>query len=283
MNQDTSFPFHTSITIPPFPAQGPPVSTGGGALLTPATAFALAAADAEKGNPNAMMGLANFYERGLGVARNFAKALEWYEKAAAAGIPEGNFALGICYEVGVGNPGDMEKAMAAFERAAEKGMAPAMHKLASLYISGERIPQDTEKGFSWLHRAAEAGLPDAHNIMGVILLRGLLGHEIDEKKAMDSFKKAAEGGHLGAIRNISIICFNGIDGRKSLDKALKWYLIALKGGYYMDDIKPAMEEVKKELRPEQVNAAEEQAEQWLKDIREKNQTVIGRQEPAPRA
>lgn len=276
MKTDSSFPLHTSFAVQPH-AQGNGVS-GTGRQRTAETAFALAAGDAEKGNPHAMMAMANFYERGLGAPRNFAKALEWYQKAARAGLSEGYYGLGICYEVGMGNPGDMDKAMTAYEKAAELGLAQAMQKLASLYITGHRIPQDNGKGLFWLNRAVEADLPDAHNTMGVIRLQGLMGQEIDEKEALEHFKKAAESGHLVAIRNIGIICLNGIDGKKSLGKALMWYLIASKGGYPMEDVQAVMEDLKKTLRPEQVQTAEAQAEQWLKNLKEKRQTVIGRPE-----
>lgn len=281
MNQDASFPLHTSFALPPFHAKTHVVANNG-TQLNAETAFALAAGDAEKGNVHAMMAMANFYERGIGAPRNLAKALEWYQKAANAGLAEGYYALGICYEVGMGNPGDMARAMEAFEKSAEKGVGQAMHKLASLYLSGSRIPQDIEKGLFWLEKAVESGLPDAHNTMGVICLHGLLGQELDEKKALDHFKKAAEAGHLAAIRNIGVICLNGIDGKKSPAKALMWYLIASSGGYIMEDVKATMEDLRKNLRPEQVQAAETQAEQWVNTLKEKRQTVIGRPETPSR-
>lgn len=282
MNQDISFPIHPSFAVQPLPAQGH-VVTNNGAVLNAETAFALAAGDAEKDNVNAMMALANFYERGLGAPRNFAKAFEWYGKAAKTGLADANYALGVCYEIGMGNPGDMEKAMIAFDKAAEKGSGPAMLKLASLYIAGNRIPQDAEKGLLWLNRAVEAGLPDAQNTLGAILLHGLLGQAIDEKRALEYFKKAVDAGNLAAIRNISIICLNGIDGRKSVAAALKWFLIAAKSGYYMEDIRPAMEEAKQELTPEQIQSAEAQSDQWINDFREKRTAVAGRPgQAAPR-
>ena len=69
------------------------------------------AAEAAKGNVNAMLTLGRFYEQGVGVSRNYTKAMEWYDKAAKAGQPEGYYNLGVCYEIGMGVTADAAKAV----------------------------------------------------------------------------------------------------------------------------------------------------------------------------
>jgi TPR repeat protein len=69
--------------------------------ITPEALFALMVVNAEKGQSKAMLNLGLLYEQGLGVARNFTKALEWYQKAANAGEGEAYMRVGVCYEIGV--------------------------------------------------------------------------------------------------------------------------------------------------------------------------------------
>ena len=79
--------------------------------IQPEAAFALMAAEAAKGDVNAILTLGRFYEQGVGVSRNYTKAMEWYDKAAKAGQPEGYYNLGVCYEIGMGVTADAAKAV----------------------------------------------------------------------------------------------------------------------------------------------------------------------------
>ena len=60
------------------------------------------------------------YQNGLGVETDYAKALEWYEKAA------------------------------------EMGDATAMYNIANIYENGLGVDQDAEKAAEWYAKAEEA-------------------------------------------------------------------------------------------------------------------------------
>ena len=92
---------------------------------------------ADQGDPEAQFGLGLAYSLGHGVPQDYAKARQWYEKAAAQGYtdahvglkmladqgdPEAQFGLGLVYANGLyGVPQDFVKARQWYERAAAQG------------------------------------------------------------------------------------------------------------------------------------------------------------------
>jgi TonB family protein len=65
------------------------------------------------------------YERGAGVAQDYARARELYAKAAASGYDAGRRALANMYDKGLGVPEDKVAAKALLRQAASAGAAPA--------------------------------------------------------------------------------------------------------------------------------------------------------------
>ena len=61
------------------------------------------------------------YEKGLGVAQDYAKAREWYEKAVAAGDPSAMNNIGKQFEKGLGVAQDYAKARVWYEKAVAVG------------------------------------------------------------------------------------------------------------------------------------------------------------------
>jgi TPR repeat protein len=84
---------------------------------------------ADKGDGSAMSNLASLYLNGQGVARNRAKALEFFKKAADMGEALGMTNLGLIYENGLGVPRDYAKARDWYEKAANLGEANAVARL----------------------------------------------------------------------------------------------------------------------------------------------------------
>ena len=239
------------------PAQGAPQR------VQPEMAFALVAAEAEKGNAEAMLTLGRFYEQGVGIARNYTKALEWYEKAAKAGLPAGYYNAGVCCEIGMGVAADAANALQNYQKAADLGMALAMYKLSSIFISGTGAAKDAAKGIVWLEKAADAGVAAAANDLGAIYLAGLLGQKKDEKKALSFFLKAAEFGNLDAIRNIAGLHKDGIGTKADPATAYTWYAIARRGGYAGEDVVRLLGLLEGSLSAAQVQQAQKDADAWL--------------------
>ena len=112
---------------------------------------------ARNGDASAQYNMGVLYDRGYGVKRDYAKARQWYEKAAAQHYARAEHNLGIMYEAGKGVPRDLEKAAHWFRRGADDGQTASQNNLAVLYMKGEGLPQNTGKAAFWAARAAAGG------------------------------------------------------------------------------------------------------------------------------
>lgn len=90
-----------------------------------ATAARLLRADALKGDANAQRNLGYLYEEGLGVPRDPAQALAWYQKAADQGYAAAYNDLGTMYANGSGVPQDLVRAYVLFTQAWAAGAGDA--------------------------------------------------------------------------------------------------------------------------------------------------------------
>jgi TPR repeat protein len=230
---------------------------------TPEESFAFALVNAEKWQSQAMLNVGIFYEQGHGVARNFTKALEWYQKAADVGEAEAYMRVGLCYEIGIGAAADPGKALAGFDKAAGLGHAPALLKLAEVYLNGRGAAKDENKGLALLTKAAEAGEAAAMFDLGWITLNGLFGRPAEADKARLWFLKSAEAGHAEGILAIANMRREGQGGRVDLEGALRWFLTAQKAGLKAQGLEEAIAELKKKLPAQQAEAAEKAADAWL--------------------
>jgi len=233
--------------------------------VQPEMAFALMAAEAEKGNAGAMLTLGTFYEQGVGIARNYTKALEWYEKSAKAGQAEAYYNVGVCYDIGMGVSADTAKALQNYQKAADMGMALAMYKLSTIFISGIGTARDAAKGIAWLEKGAGAGMAVAANDLGAIYLSGLLGKKKDEKKALSLFMQAADLGSLEAVRSIAGMYKDGIGTAADSATAYLWYCIARRGGYTGEDVLRMIGLLEGSLSTAQVQKAQKDAGVWLEN------------------
>jgi serine/threonine protein kinase/TPR repeat protein len=92
---------------------------------------------AEQGSAPAMRYLAQVHGIGQGVARDYAQALAWFERAAAAGDAKAMVQLGLIHELGThGQPTDAEQAKSWYRRAVEAGSAEGQLRLDALVAGG---------------------------------------------------------------------------------------------------------------------------------------------------
>src|SRR5215831_3351452 len=95
--------------------------------------FAVFQAGADHGDRTSMSNLGASYANGFfGVEQDYAKAREWYEKAAAEDDWSAMTNLGLLYANGWGVAQDYVKAREWFEKAADKDNEAAMHDLGTL-------------------------------------------------------------------------------------------------------------------------------------------------------
>jgi TPR repeat protein len=171
---------------------------------------------ASKGEARAMAELGDLYFGGVGVPVNQAKAREWYEKA----VTKDNVDAGVLYSYGLAP--DYVKAREWYERAAQRGNATAMTELGGLYLTGAGMEQDYAKAREWLEKAADDDEVGAMTPLGAIYHKGL-GVSQDFAKARDWYERAAAKGDANAMFNLGILYSNGLGVAQDYVKAREWY------------------------------------------------------------
>lgn len=235
--------------------------------VSPDRAFVLIAGEAEKGSVDAMINLGSFYERGFGIARNFGKALEWYQKAADSGSGIGLYNVGVCYEIGMGTAVDISKALEYYNKSDAAAFSPASLKLYSLYLAGNGMPKDEAKAVSFLQKSAAAGNQEALSILGVAQLYGQNGLQKNSAEAIKNITKSAEGGNLEAVKNLGVIFKDGVEVKASPETALQWFFILKKAGYQGTEIDPIIQDLQQKVGVNKAKDSEKAAEAWIEKRR----------------
>jgi TPR repeat protein len=185
--------------------------------------FAVVRTGADHGDALSMSNLGVLYSNGLGVAQDYAKAREWYEKAADKGYASAMTKLGLLYANGEGVAQDYAKAHEWYEKAAGKGESHAMAALGGLYAQGQGVKQDYAKAREWLEKAAEKhASDDIMIILGEFYGSGR-GVAQDYAKAREWYEKAAAKDNASAMINLGVLYQNGQGVAQDYAKAREWY------------------------------------------------------------
>jgi TPR repeat protein len=128
---------------------------------------------AEQGQPQAQIDLGLQYAKGIGVEKDYAAAMQWFQRAAEQGAPRALFLVGLMYERGFGVPRSYDTALDWYRRAAAKNSALAEIAMARFYNQGLGVQRDPAQRMDWLLRAANQGNPQAQLILGNIYRRGI--------------------------------------------------------------------------------------------------------------
>jgi TPR repeat protein/tRNA A-37 threonylcarbamoyl transferase component Bud32 len=159
---------------------------------------------------------------GRGALQDYAKAREWYEKAAAHGHAEAEFRLGWLHDHGRGVPRDAAAARAWYERAARNGSAGAMYHLGVLYKKGRGVPRDLAKAREWWLSAAEVGHAGAQANLGAIYHTGE-GVPQDLAQARMWYERSAQQGDASAQYSLGAMYDDGEGGPRDVATARMWY------------------------------------------------------------
>jgi TPR repeat protein len=172
---------------------------------------------AAKDNSDGMNHLGLLYEQGQGVAQDYSKAREWYEKAAAKDNSNAMTNLGVLYDNGQGVTRDYGKAREWYEKAAAKDNARAMTGLGVLYYNGQGVAQDYGKARELFEKATAKGNSDAMKWLG-----GLYCDGQDYSKAREWFEKAAAKGDVEAMNYLSVLYHDGLGVAQDSGKENEW-------------------------------------------------------------
>jgi uncharacterized protein len=97
------------------------------------------------------------YLRGMGVPRDNAEAMRWFQKAAVQGNAAAQNDIGVLYENGWSVARDYSEAMRWFRMAAAQEFALAQNNIGVIIANGSDVTKDCPIAKQWLERAAAAG------------------------------------------------------------------------------------------------------------------------------
>ena len=152
--------------------------------------------------------LGNLYANGQGVAQDYAKAREWYEKAADKGDAGAMVSLGLLYANGQGVPQDYAKARENYvkahewyEKAAAQGRRErhGQPRCALRQRSGRGA--GLRQGARVVREGRRQGRRERHGNLGALYANGQ-GVAQDYAKAREWYEKAADKGDASAMTNL---------------------------------------------------------------------------------
>ena len=168
-------------------------------------------------------------------AKDYAKALKYYQYAAEKNDNHAQFSLGCMYYEGKGVTQDYAEAFKWYLKASKQGDTYTQYLIGDMYYEGKGVTQDYAEAFKWNLKAAEKGWPDAQNSVGLMYERGQ-GVKQDYSEALKWYTKASEHGNLErgnkyALYNLGLMYAKGTGMKsKNIAKALECFnLAALKG------------------------------------------------------
>ncbi len=174
------------------------------------------------------------YYWGEGVKKDYQRAMEAFEPAAAAGIGRAQRYLGVCYRFGHGTKKNVaagkrwleravenkdesgafelgclylfeksyrnaKKARACFKQGAEWGHVCAMYNYGEMALEGDGGDQDVDEGVEWIRKAAQKGDRQAKLALGALYEDGI-GMKQSNRNARVWYKKAADDGCKQAVK-----------------------------------------------------------------------------------
>ena len=171
---------------------------------------------AEQGHIKAQFDLGEMYLRGQGTPENYAEALHWIKQAAARGYPDAEAALGYMYYNGNGVPQDYTEAANWYRRASDQSYALAQQSLAYMYYNGQGVPQDYASAVRWYRKAAEQGDAAAEEGLGYMYATGR-GVPRDRSEAITWYRRAARQGDVRAKQALEPLESRGLISTRNLE------------------------------------------------------------------
>ena len=184
---------------------------------------------AEAGNVNAQYALGRMYIEGSRVPKDYVKALEWVEKAAAQNDSDSLVLLGGIYYDSIGVPQDYIKARSLFEEAAAQNNPIAQLFLGLIYENGFGVKKDYVKAREWYEKSVAQDYPGAFYHLGELYERGK-GVKQDYVKAHEWMEKAAAQNEPGSQYALGFYYHHGMGVTQDYAQAREWYEKAAKLG-----------------------------------------------------
>lgn len=184
-------------------------------------------AGAREGNADDLYTIAVFYYEGVvrqyvEYEQNFAKAEEYYRKAAEKGDTDAMFELGLLCKYGAGErKPDLQEAMHWFEAAANLGDTEAMVELANC-LQGQQL---LDNAAVWIEKALAADEPTA---FGVLSIQCLYAPDVpgNKDKAYEFARKAVEANDSEGEYALGLCYLYGVGVDIDFETGIEWLTLA---------------------------------------------------------
>jgi uncharacterized protein len=136
---------------------------------------------AELGAPfaqDALIEIAQMYEKGTDLPQNYSQAIKWYNRAAESGSASAKVQLASMYINGSGVPKDYSRAMELCHSAGILGYYCVGH----IYVYGLGVQPDLKEASKWYHKGADAGNAASMLALGQMYWKGT-GVELDRAES----------------------------------------------------------------------------------------------------
>ncbi len=183
--------------------------------------------------------LGYIYEKGIGVAQDYKKAYDYYNRVIRStstalndrdSINLSNIAIGIMYIKGLGVGEDSDAALEHFTAASDNSSPKASYYIGQMYENGIGVDKDYEKAMEYYLKAADFDYAPALNQLGYLYYNGY-GVDVDFASAVYYQKLAALQGYAIAQVNLGFLYENGYGVERNLETALSYYEMAANSGY----------------------------------------------------
>jgi TPR repeat protein len=159
------------------------------------------------------------------------EAAQLLQHAADAGSPEGAHRLALLYVEGAdATPRNDAKALELFEKAAAAGHRRAQINAGTMYFRGQGTARDLVRARAWLEKAAAQDDPYALYALGRAMDESFGAAMVDLPRATDLYRRAAQLGHPLAALRYGLALSDGIGVRKDGAAAQTWLMYAEKAG-----------------------------------------------------
>lgn len=185
---------------------------------------------AASGDPAAAFNLARLLKEGRVVVANPARALELFKIAVREGVPGSRVELGEMLLTATGPERDFGEAALLFREAALLGNATAAYNLGVMHARGWGVAKDPAEALRWYERAAQGGEPNAQfNVAAAILANNKSAEQAG--RLVSLLSQAAAQGVPAAMFTLGRLYEEGGTVPANDVTAIKWYRAAVANGH----------------------------------------------------
>ncbi len=236
---------------------------------------------ARQGDKDSQFFLAFSHLRGLGVPRDYDKALYWFKQAAKQKNDKAYYQLGFMAEKGLGQLPDYRKASAWYKKAIDASQDDASKEDASkeentaalfrqglLYESGKGTTKNIDGALSYFYRAADKNYSPALSKLGFIYLNGENVLQ-NYRTAYAFFLRAGQLGSTEALYQLGVVFLEGRGFDKDKEQAYIWFSIASALGN--QQAREKLHNIAKEFSTSDISSLQEKSEEWMAQNLERNE------------